>query len=101
LATHTIELGLKGFLLLHGASEKQIRNKDITHNLAALPAKAKDCGLTLSASVCKTIELLGEPHGDYRPCYPLPTGKELITIEQCEPDIEEFLSAIRPWPSGA
>jgi hypothetical protein len=100
LATHAIELALKGYLLFQGVSEKQLMERSLRHDLAGLLLEATARGLVLSPSTSRNIELLSEPRKAYRPRYPKHVTDTLITIEQCEPCLEELFGAVRPKRRG-
>jgi hypothetical protein len=100
MACHAIELALKGYLLLHNVPETVVMSERLRHNLSALLAAAETWGLQIGTEATDTIKLLSEVHKDFRPRYPKLSGKEVLTICQCEPCIDELLKAVRPKPGN-
>jgi len=96
MACHAIELALKGYLLLHGVPEKTLMSKAFRHSLSGLLIEAETCGLRIGTQAADVINLLSKVHEDYRPRYPRLSGEEVLTIDQCQPYIDELLKAVRP-----
>jgi HEPN domain-containing protein len=94
LATHAIELALKSYLLRHDVSRDPLKGRHIRHDLEALLRKAEKCGLKLEAQTRRSIELLSKLHKRFRARYSVPSGEPVITIEQCDCDLDRLLIAV-------
>ena len=90
---HAIELALKAFLALHGATPKELRN-NFRHKLELLTDKAVAKGLGLRPCVVNEIKLLDEAHRKHWPRYPRHEGKPVFVIDQFEPYVVELLEAV-------
>lgn len=89
-----MELALKAYLALHGATPKELTAKDVRHNLTELLTRATNKGLSLSASVRKDIGLLSEAHEEYWARYPKEDGKPVFTIDQFQGAAYELLNTV-------
>jgi HEPN domain-containing protein len=94
LATHAIELALKSYLLRHDASQDPLKGRHIRHDLEGLLKKAERRGLQLETQTRRTIELLSKLHKQFRSRYCIPGAEPVITIEQCDCDLDKLLMAV-------
>jgi hypothetical protein len=62
---HAIELALKAYLAYQGATPKELRAKNVGHNLTELLTRAINKGLTLGEAAQKDIGLLSEAHQEF------------------------------------
>ncbi|WP_417319064.1 hypothetical protein [Emcibacter sp.] len=60
LYSHALELYLKSSLRLNGVTIKELRSKDLGHDMKALRKKAKEFGLLFNSVQAGQIDLLGE-----------------------------------------
>jgi hypothetical protein len=89
LLCHSIELALKAYLAMYGATPEKLKN-NFRHKLDKLVDEAAKKGLPLTATTQETIKLLNKAHTGYRHRYPgegpvyvieqfIPTARELLT----------------------
>lgn len=94
LATHAMELALKSYLLRHDVAQDPLKGRHIRHDLEALLKKAEKRGLKLETQTRRSIELLSKLHKQFRSRYSIPSGEPVITIEQCDSDLDKLLMAV-------
>jgi hypothetical protein len=95
LLCHAIELALKAFLTLHGASEPDL--KKIGHDLKKLLKHAEKFGLKLTPDTQHAIERLARAHKEHWARYPREDDGEAVVyaIEQFEKNAAELLQKVR------
>jgi hypothetical protein len=92
---HATELALRAFLLAHGKSDRQIRDRVLRHNISNLTAEAIRLGLKISPAARSDIDLLSEAHKEFWPRYPKQTGGPVYIIDQFEKPVVELLTAVK------
>ena len=93
-SSHAIELALKAYLILHGATRKALTDKTLRHNLTELLKQAVKKGLPLSATAQADIKLLQEAHEKFWHRYPKEDSKPVFTIDQFQPAARELLDSV-------
>lgn len=92
--SYAIELALKAYLILHGATRKALTDKTLRHNLTELLKQAVKKGLPLSATAQADIKLLQEAHEKFWHRYPKEDSKPVFTIDQFQPAARELLDSV-------
>jgi hypothetical protein len=87
---HAVELALKSYLALHGATPQQLRESGLRNNLTELLTRSVSAGLSLTASAQSDIKLLQEAHEKFWHRYPKGDGAPVFIIEQFEPATREL-----------
>ena len=91
LLCHSIELALKAYLALSGATPEQLKY-DFGHKLDELIDEAVKKGLPLSATIQEEIKHLNKAHTEFRHRYP---GEgPVFIIEQFIPAARELLTTV-------
>jgi hypothetical protein len=95
LLCHSMELALKAFLMLHGASEADLRKFDIRHDLEKLLESAETCGLQLTPETHEAIKRLARAHKQHWARYPNEDIRLVFVIEQFENNAAELFEQVR------
>jgi hypothetical protein len=94
LLCHTIELALKGYLILRGVVHSKLRRKPYAHDLKRLLEEASRLDLRPSALTTKELGLLREAHVEFLPRYPTIEAKPVFIIDQFERAVIKLLCAV-------
>jgi hypothetical protein len=93
LLCHSIELALKAYLALIGATSEQLKYT-FAHNLDGLVDAAVAKGLPLPTITHEGIKHLNEAHTEFRHRYPAEEAKPVYIIEQFVPAARDLLDAV-------
>lgn len=93
LASHSLEIALKAFLLMKGLEEKQL-SKDIGHNLEAAWIKAVQNGLPIETEPPYWVKLLALGH-DFPYLYRYPQENTAIGIPPTDELVPNLNGLIR------
>ena len=88
LASHSLELALKSFLLMRGWNEEQL--KKVGHDLEKAWIKAAECGLSINKTAPFWVRVLSLGHG-YPYIYRYPQEGTAIAI----PSLDELASNLK------
>jgi hypothetical protein len=102
LFCHSIEVGLKAFVLCVGETEERLRI-DFGHNIARLLREAKSRGLGITDDEVRLLSYFDEPHQNYWSRYPRDdwSAGGIVVVKPFESQALKVLDAISTAIYGA